>query len=453
MSEWIPDVFAGFNGNNIYNELEKVAIDAKPEEEGFICLDRRTSGICSNLRKGIDVFEPQEKKYRLARDESGGRKTLFTSFECGAHRNWTWCDRHGGSLGNQFGLYVYARAIAYAGGMHFVRSGKQCSQASQGLLAFMPRVAIYASSNSFPRKQRKEKNEGNESSLGIPDFYFNASERKIADFRNAITVACGGPQTYVHRNENWVPFVPRLRIELRAALMAWSRFNNFPPADEPFDDFTIHIRCGDVLRHGLEDYGILPFHSILALIPPQARTIGIVTQPFNETCSATKTCQCTCQAIIVKLANVLRAAKHFSQPHSVNLRVKDDELGAWARLVFSPLGTLCNPSTFCLWPTFANLHGSLVASKLFPAAADAEDAVEGFHVVKSPAAISYREMLGSKGGKGKNAHCGPSVKKRALVLLTRSGETNTVSLPRPERTTKGEEERRCRFPSFLSCPS
>ena len=129
-----------------------------------------------------------------------------------------------------------------------------------------------------------------------------------------------------------------------------------------------------MLRHGLEDYGIFPFHSILALIPPQARTIGIVTQPFDKTCSATKMCQCTCQAIIEKLANVLRL-EPFSQPHC-NLRVKDDELGAWARLVFSPLGTLCNPSTFCLWPTFANLHGSLVASKLFPSAADAEDAVE-----------------------------------------------------------------------------
>ena len=89
--------------------------------------------------------------------------------------------------------------------MDFVRSGVPCPLKSDGLLAFMPRAATVESSNVFPRH--------NATSAANPGLWLEPN------FKKAEQAACTGRMQYVHTNKNWAAFTPRLRIELRAALV------------------------------------------------------------------------------------------------------------------------------------------------------------------------------------------------------------------------------------------
>ncbi len=223
---WVPNVFAGSHGEKVYRQLEKVAAAAQPGEEGFACLDRRFGALCQKLKGGPGAFADVEAKFGLDKrhEKLKGRKTLFASFECGQHKTWSWCDRHG-SLGNQFGLYVYARAVAQEGNMDFVRSGVPCPPDSHGLLAFMPRVATAESSKAVAGSGNGNGN-GNSNGNGNGSASSAAAAEAAAavaptpgDWRKAQVKACTGRQQYVHTNKNWASFTPRLRIELRAALV------------------------------------------------------------------------------------------------------------------------------------------------------------------------------------------------------------------------------------------
>ena len=85
--------------------------------------------------------------------------------------------------------------------------------------------------------------------------------------------ACGIQPRWYHLGDSWLPFATQLRDEVRAALAAWSRLNSHPPPTAPHDDFVIHIRCGDVLALGHEEYGLLPFAAQAALVPARATTV------------------------------------------------------------------------------------------------------------------------------------------------------------------------------------
>ena len=51
---------------------------------------------------------------------------------------------------------------------------------------------------------------------------------------------------------------------------------------EDIDDVAIHFRCGDILGGALrDDFGVIKFDNYKRLIFPEARTIGISTQPFE----------------------------------------------------------------------------------------------------------------------------------------------------------------------------
>ena len=64
-------------------------------------------------------------------------------------------------------------------------------------------------------------------------------------------------------------------------------------------------------------------------------------------------------------------ARHLREryPGAV-VTVRDGEPIAltYARLINAPIATICNPSTFCLWPTLASQRGWLPNTKLFPGA-------------------------------------------------------------------------------------
>ena len=116
---------------------------------------------------------------------------------------------------------------------------------AETILAYMPRIAVSASGG------------GNITA---------ARER-----------ACGVQPRWYHLGDSWLPFATRLRVEVRAALAAWSERNSHPPPTAPHDDFVIHIRCGDVLALGHDEYGLLPFAAQASLVPSEATTVGIVS--------------------------------------------------------------------------------------------------------------------------------------------------------------------------------
>lgn len=160
----------------------------------------------------------------------------------------TVCDKTGIGFGNVFGFYIHARAMAEAAGLDFVLLEEPYCWVNHAetILAYMPRVAVAVANGG-----------GN---------ITTARER-----------ACGVQPRWYHLGDSWLPFAPRLRVEVRAALAAWSLRNSHPPPTAPHDDFVIHVRCGDVLALGHDEYGLLPFAAQAALVPLRAKTVGIVT--------------------------------------------------------------------------------------------------------------------------------------------------------------------------------
>jgi hypothetical protein len=56
----------------------------------------------------------------------------------------------------------------------------------------------------------------------------------------------------------------------------------FPNSEFLLDDVVIHFRCGDLMESENPAYGIMKFSSYAYHISPEARSIGIVTQPFDD---------------------------------------------------------------------------------------------------------------------------------------------------------------------------
>jgi hypothetical protein len=54
----------------------------------------------------------------------------------------------------------------------------------------------------------------------------------------------------------------------------------FPSVE--LDDAVIHFRCGDLLSTNITSYGFMTFAGYTRHISPQARSIGILTQPFGD---------------------------------------------------------------------------------------------------------------------------------------------------------------------------
>jgi hypothetical protein len=228
----------------------------------------------------------------------------------------------------------------------------------------------------------------------------------------------------VHLNSGWAPFVPRLHTELRSALSAWAALKSFPPTEAPYDDFAIHLRCGDVLARGIKGYGVLPVGAMIALIPPEARTVGIITQDWESKCQPGKSCSCQCKRIVNSMAELIEKERKVT----VKVRADFEELASWARLAFAPMGTVCSPSTFCLYPTLAAARGFWALDKsnnLFPAGEKVSEMMPSFNVISMPIAISYNSLHGGHrrglrelGGGNVDNSCSNGMGESAVKKLT-----------------------------------
>jgi hypothetical protein len=71
---------------------------------------------------------------------------------------------------------------------------------------------------------------------------------------------------------------------LQLPIPSVEQLENQPPLypDVQLDDAIIHFRCGDLMNSNHPRYGFLSFPSMASPIRPQVRSIGIVTQPFDD---------------------------------------------------------------------------------------------------------------------------------------------------------------------------
>ena len=100
------------------------------------------------------------------------------------------------------------------------------------------------------------------------------------------------------------------------------------------------------------------------------------------------------------------------------------ELASWARLAFAPMGTVCSPSTFCLYPTIASARGFWALDKtnnLFSAAEEVTKSLPSFHVISMPVAVSHKSLHSGHRRKlgGIENSCSNAMGAAAVGKLTR----------------------------------
>ena len=65
----------------------------------------------------------------------------------------------------------------------------------------------------------------------------------------------------------------------------------------------------------------------------------------------------------------------------------------YARMVFAPTATICNPSTFCFWPTLASAHGFLPETRLLPAVPTLAKTLPNVEMINpDPRFVSYADF-------------------------------------------------------------
>lgn len=62
----------------------------------------------------------------------------------------------------------------------------------------------------------------------------------------------------------------------------------YPPGSFDLNDAVIHFRCGDLMASNHPSFGFMTFRGYVRHISPEARSIGILTQPFEQSAYSRK---------------------------------------------------------------------------------------------------------------------------------------------------------------------
>lgn len=284
-----------------------------------------------------------------------------------------------GSLGNTLGYYWVARAGAKVAKADFV-SLRDLHACPDEISAWLPAVVAAQRIGDVPSTKQA----------------YAAAAKSV----------CQGRNNFIHLSSTWIRAVPEASLEIGESLRAWAKYRDFPGREHPpIDEVAIHLRCGDVLAQLHGQYGLLPFHALAAIIPSKSNvTVGIVTQPYKRLCSKAKEdrlaetatahgasiCACQCAYIIDKLVKTIQTSRPLAR---VSVHSNDLLIAAWARLALAPVATICQSSTFCLWPTIAATgHGYLVASSLFPQAMTIASMLSTVGVIQWPPLVPYSRL-------------------------------------------------------------
>lgn len=150
------------------------------------------------------------------------------------------------------------------------------------------------------------------------------------------------------------------------------------------------------IEHVGSQYGLINYAHYRRIIPKDVGSIGILTQSLEANCTqwTTRRAECQfvplCQIVTDHLATYLRAAFPSAE---VSVRAGEPVPMVYTRLVFAPVATICNPSTFCLWPTIASNSGYLPYTTLFRHASKAAQRLDSLHMIpEEPSYLGYNTL-------------------------------------------------------------
>jgi hypothetical protein len=145
----------------------------------------------------------------------------------------------------------------------------------------------------------------------------------------------------------------------------------FPTSEYSVDDAVLHFRCGDLMDSNHPSFGFMKFSGYTRRISPDAKSIGIVTQPFDVDAQSRQadTAQLRrnrCRAVVMSLVEYIKV--HF--PNAVvNVRNDSNETIAltFARMTMANQ-TIAGISTFGVMPVLSTFGTGYIRLPDYPRA-------------------------------------------------------------------------------------
>lgn len=131
----------------------------------------------------------------------------------------------------------------------------------------------------------------------------------------------------------------------------------FPKGSIELDDAVIHFRCGDLMNSDNPHYVFSNFRGYTKRISPEVRSIGILTQPFDNDAqtrwvdTVDPMAQNRCRVIVMSLVDFMKKRFPSSRIKIHNGRHETVAL-AYARMIMANQ-TFAGPSSFGIFPTLA----------------------------------------------------------------------------------------------------
>lgn len=254
-------------------------------------------------------------------------------------------------LGNTLGYYFNDVACSSIAGAHFIGVHKEFSLIEPEAL------------NTKPENHFAFFN-------ALPDRIVHKSPNDIVKVKEVLKKECHCLQYCWENNEApWLKRVDMIRDILVGAVDAYLKVadvnrtitNNktdltYIPTSKGehlplLPSVVIQYRCGDNIGFGKTRYGLLPFRSFKSRIPPWATSIYVIADSPNRQQGHPYSSRCG--TILTSLFSYLTKL----HPNAiVVVKRGGDQFLDYARMIYANV-TICSASTFCLWPSLANVGG------------------------------------------------------------------------------------------------
>lgn len=139
----------------------------------------------------------------------------------------------------------------------------------------------------------------------------------------------------------------------------------FPKGSIELDDVVIHFRCGDLMDSDHPNFAFVRFQTYMQHISPQAKSIGILTQPFRKFTESGKneavqtrdyddsdTVRDRCQTVVLALVHDIQE-QHPNSRISIHNGPSETIALAYARMVMANQ-SIAAVSTFGVFPVIAS---------------------------------------------------------------------------------------------------
>lgn len=172
----------------------------------------------------------------------------------------------------------------------------------------------------------------------------------------------------------WAAFQAFWRPRFRESILEVMQPGGTRPIDTvgaEVSDLGSHVRCGDILKYNVADYGYLGISALEKALEDRsagaAARIRILTNLFagadlpQSRVDKDQPKAAFCFDCVLQLSQLV---EEQLAPAKVHIDNTSETTVAWAHLALVQR-TLCNPSTYCLWPTLAATHVFWAVTPLF----------------------------------------------------------------------------------------